>query len=172
MQEFILYEIISTMKYYAFYESPVGRLMLAGDGARLTGLWIENQKYYACRLNQDAKPAPDLEIFKLTTKWLTEYFDKKIPECAVPPLAPYGTDFQKAVWQVLQLIPYGHTVTYGSIAKHMGTSARAVGNAVGHNPISILIPCHRVLGATGTLTGYAGGLNVKQALLKLEGSIS
>ncbi len=157
------------MKYYNFYESPVGRLTMASDGDKITGLWIANQKYYGRNLNPDAKPAPDLEIFQITTKWLNEYFDKKIPECAPPPLVPYGTDFQKAVWRALQTIPYGHTVTYGDIAKHMGTSARAVGAAVGHNPISIIIPCHRVLGADGALTGYAGGVKAKQILLALEG---
>lgn len=157
------------MKYYNFYESPVGRLTMASDGDKITGLWIANQKYYGRNLNPDAKPAPDLKIFQITARWLNEYFDKKIPECALPPLAPYGTDFQKAVWRALQTIPYGHTATYGDIAKNMGTSARAVGNAVGHNPISIIIPCHRVLGANRTLTGYAGGVKAKQILLALEG---
>ncbi|MDD3346269.1 methylated-DNA--[protein]-cysteine S-methyltransferase [Oscillibacter sp.] len=152
--------------------SPLGRLYLAGDGDALTGLWLEGQTHFAATLPPDAPSAPDLPVFLQTEAWLTAYFAKR-PLPSLPPLSPGGTPFQKAVWQRLLDIPCGQTVTYGALAESLqkdGVPAcpRSVGGAVGRNPISILIPCHRVLGANGTLTGYAGGVERKRFLLELE----
>ncbi len=152
--------------------SPLGVLTLASDGTALTGLWLPEQKYFAAGLIPDAEDAPQLPVFLQTAAWLNDYFAGQ-PLPMLPMLAPGGTAFRQAVWQQLLEIPFGETVTYGQIAaplKEQGRSAspRAVGGAVGHNPISILIPCHRVVGAGGSLTGYAGGLAAKTYLLQLE----
>ena len=158
--------------------SPLGRLTLASDGAALTGLWLEGQKHFPA-IPEDAENVPSLPVFLEAKAWLYAYFAAS-PLPALPPLAPKGTPFQQAVWALLQEIPYGKTVTYGAATtygaiaeilrqKGVSASARAVGGAVGRNPISILIPCHRVIGADGSLTGYAGGEPAKRALLKLEG---
>ena len=152
--------------------SPLGPLTLASDGAAITGLWLASQKYFASTLDIHASPAPDLPVFDQTAAWLDAYFSKA-PLPAMPPLAPSGSPFRQAVWALLREIPYGATTTYGALARELGLSpaaARAVGSAVGHNPISILIPCHRVVGADGSLTGYAGGVEKKRFLLKLEGA--
>ena len=153
-------------------DSPVGRLHLASDGESITGLWIEGQKYFAATLDGDAMQQPDLPVFAQARAWLEAYFAKD-PLPPLPPLAPRGSDFRQHVWQQLLAIPYGKTVTYGDIAKTLkangiSAAAQAVGGAVGHNPISILIPCHRVVGSSGSLTGYAGGVHIKKALLELE----
>jgi len=152
--------------------SPLGALTLASDGEALTGLWLPGQKYFAAGLPPDAAEGSDLPVFRQTAAWLAAYFaGRDLPP--MPALCPSGTAFRQAVWALLSDIPYGETVTYGDLAAQMGKrglsrSPRAVGGAVGHNPISILIPCHRVLGAGGRLTGYAGGLAAKEALLTLE----
>lgn len=158
------------MIYQTTIPSPIGPLLLASDGRALTGLWLENQKYFAAGLDPNAETAPDLPVFQETRRWLEGYFDGRRPP-ALPPLAPAGTVFRRSVWNRLLEIPYGQTRTYGELAAELDSSPRAVGSAVGHNPISILIPCHRVLGADGSLTGYAGGVEKKRFLLKLEGVV-
>ncbi len=162
------------MKYISRYKSPLGKILLAADEAGLTGLWFEGQKYYAHGLCENCAEK-ETEIFKLTKKWLDIYFSGSEPDFT-PPLNLIGTDFQKEVWQILTEIPYGKTVTYGNIAKKIAAkrgmeriSAQAVGGAVGHNRISVIVPCHRVVGANGSLTGYAGGIDKKIRLLELEG---
>ncbi len=161
---------------FSYYDSPLGRLLLASDGKNLTGVWFEKQKYYAAALPNNSVENKVLPLFKQTAKWLDGYFKKQNPPCADIPLAPCGNDFRQCVWRILQEIPYGQVMTYGAIAKEVcrrlnktSMSAQAVGGAVGHNPISIIIPCHRVVGANGSLTGYAGGLDIKKHLLALEG---
>ena len=165
------------MKYLHYYESPLGRITVASDGAAVTGLWFEGQKYYGAGIPDSAMEEERPEFHRVDL-WLDRYFAGEDPGTdpgAVPPLAPKGTPFQRSVWQILRAIPYGETVTYGEIAGQIARkrglasmSAQAVGSAVGRNPISILIPCHRVIGADGRLTGYAGGLWRKEALLRLE----
>ena len=150
--------------------SPLGPLLLASDGEALTGLWLKGQRYFAVGVPTDAAQRPELPAFLQAEAWLAAYFSKA-PLPPMPPLAPRGTAFQCAVWQQLTHIPYGTTTTYGALAHALGVSSpRAVGSAVGRNPISILIPCHRVLGSDGSLTGYAGGLERKRFLLELEGA--
>ena len=155
------------MDYIYFYDSPLGGILLASDGEALTGLWFEGQKYYAEGLSPEHAEKP-LPIFEACERWLELYFNGQAPDFT-PALAPRGTAFQKRVWDILLTIPYGQTLSYGDIAEKLGgTSARAVGSAVGRNPISLVIPCHRVLGADGSLTGYAGGIDRKRRLLELE----
>lgn len=154
------------------YPSPVGMLTLSSDGEAITGLWFAGQKYFASTLPSDSCENPDLPVFRQASAWLDAYFGEE-PLPPLPPLSPAGTSFRKAVWEALQDIPYGEILTYGDLARRLEysgiyTSPRAVGGAVGHNPISILIPCHRVLGADGSLTGYAGGVEIKRFLLELE----
>lgn len=156
--------------YFADIPSPLGTLRLASDGSALTGLWIENQKYFAATLPPGAEPAPDLPVFQETAAWLAAYFSGAVPP-AMPPLTPQGSPFRQSVWQQLLEIPRGAMETYGALAQKLGSSPRAVGSAVGHNPISILIPCHRVVGADSSLTGYAGGVEKKRFLLELEQKI-
>lgn len=156
------------------YDSPLGTLTLAGSEEALTGLWLPGQKYFAATLPSDALRRDDLPVFRQAVSWLDAYFAGR-PLPALPPLAPVGSDFRQAVWQLLLEIPYGETTTYGTLARQLcqrGISAapQAVGGAVGHNPISILIPCHRCVGADGSLTGYAGGVEKKRFLLTLEGA--
>jgi methylated-DNA-[protein]-cysteine S-methyltransferase len=160
--------------------SPVGELTLASDGDSLLGLWIAGQKYFGLSLPDTGMlQKGNLPVFKAVRNWLDEYFGGGRPDIAQLPLAPMGSAFRKRVWAVLKTIPYGQVLTYGEVARVLArqaatgmgqgpVSARAVGGAVGHNPISILIPCHRVIGAKGSLTGYAGGLAIKQYLLSLE----
>ena len=155
------------MDYIYFYDSPLGGILLASDGEALTGLWFEGQKYYAEGLSPEHAEKP-LPVFEACERWLELYFNGQAPDFT-PALAPRGTAFQKRVWDILLTIPYGQTLSYGDIAERLGgTSARAVGSAVGRNPISLVIPCHRVLGADGSLTGYAGGIDRKRRLLELE----
>ena len=167
------------MMYTTHYDSPLGDITIASDGATLTGLWFDGQKYYAATLPDAPLEKTDLPVFAETRRWLDLYFAGKCPYFT-PSLAPTGTPFRQKVWNLLLDIPYGKTTTYGEIANrivetfhetslhpiHM--SPQAVGNAVGHNPISIIIPCHRVVGANGALTGYAGGLERKAWLLQIE----
>ncbi len=157
--------------YQTQLSSPLGLLTLAADGEALTGLWMEGQKYFPTALA--AEPCPELPVFRQTESWLKAYFGKA-PLPALPPLAPDGSPFRQAVWRLLREIPRGSTTTYGALARALRAegipaSAQAAGGAVGHNPISILIPCHRVVGSNGSLTGYAGGIEKKQFLLELEG---
>ena len=160
------------MTYLMHMDSPVGPLHLAADGQAITGLWLEGQKYFASTLERDAKEA-ELPVFEQARAWLEAYFSRRtLP--ALPPLDPKGSPFRQQVWKRLLEIPYGQTTTYGEITKDLkaagiSAAAQAVGGAVGHNPISILIPCHRVVGSNGSLTGYAGGIAKKQFLLELEG---
>ena len=159
-------------KTYTFtIETPLGKIQAAASDNALQGLWFTGQKYFP--FGVDAwQTEPDYPVFTALKTWLEDYFARKKPRIQIP-LSPEGTVFQKAVWELLLAIPYGKTTTYGAIAGQLTAagrkaSAQAVGGAVGHNPISLLIPCHRVLGADGSLTGYAGGLERKQALLELE----
>lgn len=156
------------------YVSPLGKLLLSANGTGLTGLWFEGQKYFARTLEAD-RAEGCLPVLDRARRWLDVYFSGRDPG-AVPPLCPAGTPFQKEVWALLSAIPYGRTVTYGELARSLAQrgglprfSAQAVGGAVGKNPVSILIPCHRVVGSDGSLTGYAGGVDKKRALLALEG---
>ena len=164
------------MYYSTLYQSPVGALTLASTGDELVGLWVVNQKYHGGTIGNDLVPDDKLEVFKATRAWLDRYFDGQKPAPVELPLAPIGSGFRQGVWDILCKIPYGQVTTYGAIAKEMAAdmgkvrmSSQAVGGAVGHNPISIIIPCHRVVGSNGSLTGYAGGIMVKQWLLKHEG---
>ncbi len=159
----------------ADYESPLGKILIAADEIGLTGLWFEGQKYFAAALCKEAVEG-ETPALKEAKRWLDVYFSGKEPDFQ-PPLHFTGTDFQNEVWELLSSIPYGTTVTYGDIARQLAekrgiarVSAQAVGGAVGRNRISILVPCHRVVGASGSLTGYAGGIARKAALLKLEGA--
>ena len=158
------------------YESPVGNIILAGDGGKLTGLWRERQKYFGGTMSGETTENDDLPVFRAAKKWLDRYFAGGKPAISELPLAPIGGDFRQSVWAILCEIPYGDVTTYGCIAKKIAAktgkermSAQAVGGAVGHNPISIIIPCHRVIGANGNLTGYAGGIDTKIKLLEHEG---
>ncbi|MCM1268619.1 MAG: methylated-DNA--[protein]-cysteine S-methyltransferase [Bacteroidales bacterium] len=161
------------MQYTNRYESPLGQITLAADETGLTGLWFAGQKYYALHLDRKHEEK-DLPVFAQAKKWLDLYFVGKEPDFW-PPLHLIGSAFQREVWELLCQIPYGQTTTYGALAKRLaekrelpGMSAQAVGGAVAHNPISVIVPCHRVVGADGKLTGYAGGLDKKTALLRLE----
>ncbi|GHT65897.1 methylated-DNA--protein-cysteine methyltransferase [Spirochaetia bacterium] len=160
--------------YTCSIETPLGAMTAAAEDEALTGLWFVGQKYYPAKIDAWIKK-PDYPVFEKLRSWLGAYFEGKKPRMDFP-LKPQGTAFQKSVWEILLQIPYGEVTTYGEIAKQLARkqgfasmSAQAVGGAVGHNPISVLIPCHRVLGADGSLTGYAGGLDKKKYLLKLEG---
>ena len=161
------------MDHICHYLSPFGGITLAACGDALTGLWFDGQKYYGETLRGPAEEK-ELKIFEDAFRWLDIYFSCRVPDFT-PKLLLRGTPFRKAVWNILLEIPYGETVTYGSIAagaaQRLGLqsmSAQAVGGAVGHNPISLIIPCHRVVGADGSLTGYAGGIDKKDRLLQLE----
>ncbi len=161
------------MDYIAYYTSPFGKVTITTDGEKLTGLWFDGQKYFASSL-KGRLIKKSLPVFEETFCWLDIYFNGGIPDF-IPPLSLLGTSFQKEVWEILLTIPYGETMTYGEIAKILADrrglprmSAQAVGGAVGHNPISIIVPCHRVIGSNGELTGYAGGIDKKEKLLLLE----
>lgn len=160
------------MIYTAKYMSPIGEMLLASNGAALTGLWFTGQKYFP-NLESDAENGN--EILISAKSWLDRYFAGKAPSPKELVLAPDGSEFRRQVWELLLEIPYGCVTTYGELAKTLAEkrgvtkmSPQAVGGAVGHNPISIIIPCHRVVGSDGSLTGYAGGLDKKLALLTLE----
>ncbi|MDO4938047.1 MAG: methylated-DNA--[protein]-cysteine S-methyltransferase [Sutterellaceae bacterium] len=160
--------------YTNTFHSPIGNIVLASNGSELTGLWFEGQKYFGSTLAPESE-VKDLPIFTDAFLWLETYFAGKDPG-RIPALALNGSSFRRAVWDILISIPYGQTVTYGEIARRLAKdrgvttmSAQAVGGAVGHNPISIIVPCHRVVGTGGSLTGYAGGIDKKVRLLELEG---
>jgi len=156
--------------YSTTHPSPVGLITLASDGASLAGLWLAGQKYHGQSIPEAMAGKDDLPIFNAAKQWLDSYFAGEKPAISELPLAPIGSAFRQAVWNILCEIPYGEVITYGEIAKQLGVkSSQAVGGAVGHNPISIIIPCHRVVGANGSLTGYAGGVRTKIKLLELEG---
>ena len=178
--------------YLHEYDSPIGMLLLASDGERLCGLWLEGQKYFAHRLYErfgykDARSLDDLTVIRdeeasavpgiaAACRWLDVYFKGRDPG-ALPPVGLHGTSFQERVWRQLERIPYGRLTTYGDIGRALEqeaaggrkVSSRAVGGAVGRNPVSIIVPCHRVVGASGSLTGYAGGIDRKIQILRLEG---
>lgn len=165
-------QLIQQRQYTTQYVSPLGPLLLSSDGENITGLWFTGQKYFgrtlgACPCEQE------LPVFDEARHWLDLYFSGNEPP-RQPPLAAQGSDFQKAVWRILCHVPYGRTTTYRKIAEELEAvtqrrvAAQAVGGAVGHNPISIFIPCHRVVGSNGSLTGYAGGVEKKRWLLELE----
>ena len=161
------------MYYLTNYESPISKLLLASDEESIIGLWLEGQKYYGSNIVDKAEYADDLPVFTTASNWLDRYFNGENPAISELPLAPIGSDFRKSVWKILCNIPYGKCITYGDIAKKLNMNcAQAVGGAVGHNPISIIIPCHRVVGAGGSLTGYAGGIDKKIHLLRHEGAAS
>ena len=162
------------MHYTTHYDSPLGGILLAADEKGLTGLWFDGEKYYARCLPAEHREG-SLPVLDDAKRWLDVYFTGQEPDF-MPTLHISGSPFQLAVWEILREIPYGKTTTYGAIAKEAAArqklnrmSAQAVGGAVGHNEISIIIPCHRVVGSGGGLTGYAGGVDKKAALLRLEG---
>lgn len=167
------------MQYVSKYDTPIGTVTLASNGEELTGLWFENQKYFGATLDMENIAREDSRaIFCDARKWLDSYFKKQKPSLTLP-LAPIGSAFRQKVWEVLRKVPYGEMTTYGTLAKEMTKSSgenaaqinpHPVGGAVAHNPISIFIPCHRVLGSDKSLTGYAGGIEKKIFLLELEGA--
>lgn len=162
------------MYYIKYYSSPLGSIIIAADDTGLVGLWFEREALdIGQRLGECAQQSTP--VLEQTAKWLDIYFSGRQPDFT-PPLKPRGTAFRQSVWALLLKIPYGQTTTYGALAREIAAqsgrakmSAQAIGGAVGHNNISIIIPCHRVIGTDGSLTGYAGGLDKKAALLKLEG---
>ena len=165
------------MIYTSHYLSPLGDILLASKNNELIGLWFEGQKYYLANMKEEMIEKNDEEILIKTKNWLDRYFQGEKPDVKELTLNPIGTDFRKDVWNILCEIPYGSTITYKEIAEKItkekglkSMSAQAVGGAVAHNPISIIIPCHRVVGSSGNLTGYAGGLDKKEYLLNLEQS--
>ena len=164
---------MNTRDFVYHYDSPLGGMTMASDGEALIGLWFDGQQYFASTLgnNQEQRMLP---IFEDTSRWLDVYFSGQKPDFT-PKLRLIGTPFRQLVWQQLLAIPYGQTVSYADIAHHIAQqrgltsmSAQAIGGAVGHNPISLIIPCHRVVGTDGSLTGYAAGLERKRWLLNLE----
>ena len=163
------------MIYRTDYESPLGRVTLASDGESIVGLWLEGQKYFGDTVNGEMHREDRLAIFAKTRDWLDRYFRGEKPAITEILLAPAGNRFRQEVWKILCDIPYGEVMTYGAIARMIAErlgrekmSAQAVGGAVGHNPVSIIIPCHRGVGANGSLTGYAGGIRTKIRLLEHE----
>ncbi|MEG0275597.1 MAG: methylated-DNA--[protein]-cysteine S-methyltransferase [Coprobacillus sp.] len=163
------------MIYQTNYISPLGNIAIASDGEYLLGLWLEGQKYFLGDLKEEMIKKDNLDLFEKTRSWLDQYFSKQQPLISQLPLKPQGSEFRKEVWKILCEIPYGEVTTYGDIAREVARrmnkstmSAQAVGGAVGHNPISIIIPCHRVVGTNGSLTGYAGGIDKKIKLLEIE----
>lgn len=162
------------MQYITTYQSPLGEILLAADEAGLTGLWFDGEKFYADSLDSEHEER-NVPVFDVVKKWLDIYFSGHEPDF-MPPVHMIGSEFRQQVWKILREIPYGETITYGALAKRLARerglermSAQAVGGAVGHNEISIIVPCHRVVGSDGSLTGYAGGIDKKERLLMLEG---
>ena len=163
------------MTFTQRYDSPMGGILLAADEIGLTGVWFDGQKYFARGLPNE-RAEQNTPVLSAARHWLDVYFTGREPDF-MPPLNPIGSGFQRAVWELLLQIPYGQTTTYGALAQKLAQqqglahmSAQAVGSAVGRNKISILIPCHRVVGTGGRLTGYAGGVDRKAGLLELEHS--
>lgn len=164
------------MIYTMYCDSPIGRLLLAERDNALVGLWMEGQKYFLGSLRNEVREENATSLLLQTKKWLDRYFAGEKPPIGELPLAPVGSDFRKEVWNILCEIPYGEVTTYGEISQKLAAnrgldrmSAQAVGGAVGHNPLSVIVPCHRVVGTNGSLTGYAGGLQKKIKLLTHEG---
>lgn len=164
------------MYYATRYSSPLGEITIVCDGENLSGLWFEGQKYFYGTLPEEPVENASIPVLKTAKKWLDNYFAGKRPNISELPLAPIGGEFRQSVWKILCEIPYGNVMTYGEIAKKIAAkngiekmSAQAVGGAVGKNPISIIIPCHRVVGSNGSFTGYAGGIQKKITLLTIEG---
>lgn len=160
------------MYYSTQVLSPIGEITLASDKSNIIGLWIGKQKYIGDTMPKEIFHQGDIPVLQEGIAWLDAYFAGKKPDLSLLPIAPIGGEFRRHVWQILTEIPYGELITYGDIAKEVAKrmgrdrmSAQAVGGAVGHNPISIIIPCHRVVGANGSLTGYAGGIDLKIKLL-------
>lgn len=163
------------MTYIQHYASPLGGVLLSADQLGLTGIWFDGQKYFAAVL-PDETIEQNTPVLAETRRWLDCYFSGHEP-AFTPPLHPIGSSFRQAVWRLLLEIPYGQTTTYGALARRLAAeeglahmSAQAVGGAVGHNEISLIIPCHRIVGSSGSLTGYAGGIDKKIRLLELEGA--
>lgn len=161
------------MTYIKHYHSPLGGITISSNGSEITGLWFDGQKYFGESLPETCEEK-ELPVFEEAKKWLDIYFGGKAPDFT-PPLHMETTPFRKEVWKILLTIPYGQTMTYGEIARRIAEkrgvlqmSAQAVGGAVGHNAISLIIPCHRVVGTNGSLTGYAGGIEKKVELLTME----
>jgi methylated-DNA-[protein]-cysteine S-methyltransferase len=156
--------------FSTYYDSPLGRMLIASDGEAICGVWFLGQKHFSSSISDELRENDDLAIFVKVKGWLDDYFDGLNPKIDFK-LKPEGSEFRQKVWGILSEIPYGETLTYGEIAQMISPSmsAQAVGCAVSRNPISIIIPCHRVLGRNSELTGYAGGLDKKVELLKLEG---
>ena len=167
-------QMTGNMVYYTYhYKSPLGGITMASNGTALTGLWFDGQKYFGEHLPAGHEEQ-NLPVFEQTVRWLDLYFSGKEPDFT-PPLSMETTPFRRMVWEILLTIPYGQTMTYGEIAGKVAErrgisrmSAQAVGGAVGHNAVSLVIPCHRVVGSNGSLTGYAGGIDRKIKLLQLE----
>lgn len=164
------------MFYKSYYNSPLGKILLVSKSNKLVGLWLEGQRHYLGKIKDDLILNDEEPILIRTKLWLDDYFGEKKPDVNRIELDLIGTDFQKMVWEELFRIPYGKVITYKEIANNIAKKMnkknaplRAVGSAVGKNPISIIIPCHRVIGSDGRLTGYAGGLDKKIKLLELEG---
>lgn len=161
------------MFFNDYYNSPIGNITMASDGESLCGLWFDGQKYFASTVKGETEDKT-LPVFEQTKKWLDIYFSGNEPDF-MPKLSLNGSEFRKAVWDILLTIPYGSVMTYGEIAKILAKqcgisrmSAQAVGGAVGHNPVSIIVPCHRVIGTNGNLTGYAAGIDKKISLFNFE----
>ena len=157
------------MYYSTDYISPIGKMLIVSDGEAICGAWFYGQKHFKSTIVEKTIPDDDLAIFKQTKQWFEDYFNGLNPQIDFK-LKADGSQFRQKVWKILSEIPYGETLTYGEIASRISPnmSSQAVGGAVGHNPISILIPCHRVIGRDGKLTGYAAGLDKKIELLKIE----
>lgn len=156
------------MDFTAHHTSPFGGITLASDGTNLIGLWFDGQRFFGDTLAPAQEEKHDLQVFSDTRRWLDIYFAGRQPDFT-PPLLLRTTDFRRRVCEIMLTIPFGHTMTYSEIARRMSIcSAQAIGNAVGHNPISLIIPCHRVIGVDGSLTGYAAGLEKKSRLLLME----
>lgn len=166
------------MFYWTKFTVPLGTVILASDGEALCGLWFQGQKYFSASILDGMYQKDDLEIFQRTEDWIQRYFEGKRPKINELPLRPAGSQFRQSVWKILCEIPYGEVTTYGEVARKAAKernlermSPQAVGGAIGHNPISIIIPCHRVIGSDGSLTGYAGGIERKKKLLEHEGAV-
>lgn len=162
------------MYYFTECDSPIGTLTIAGDGTSVSGLWFPNHKYQFDSLESEPVRKDDDPVLVQLASWLDAYFAGKRPAIDELKLAPHGSDFRQDVWMALREIPYGEVVSYGElseqiVAKRGKASPRSIGGAVGHNPISIVVPCHRVVGANGSLTGFGGGIKTKVALLEHEG---
>lgn len=162
--------------YSTHYDSPLGKLLIVTDEESIVGVWYENQKYKEKTIPKEMTESADHSIVKKAVIWLEDYFKGGKIDSSNLPLAPVGGEFRQQVWTILTSIPYGEVMTYGEIAKEVATrlgkenmSAQAVGGAVGHNPLCIIVPCHRVVGSNGSLTGYSGGIDKKTKLLEHEG---